>query len=120
MMPTSSQGCLIRWPRNHSHSPRWHTCVLVLTSPGSGKRIMRCIRRLSQSACLALDPPGTVTLRLDDHGVLHATGTAPYQWILEAQKLARVIPGITQLQAEQLVAVDRPEQILARVRTALT
>jgi OOP family OmpA-OmpF porin len=71
-------------------------------------------------ARLALDPPSTVTLHLDDHGVFHATGTAPYQWILEAQKLARVIPGITQLQTEQLVAVDRPEQILARARTALT
>jgi outer membrane protein OmpA-like peptidoglycan-associated protein len=75
---------------------------------------------VAERARLALDPPGTVTLRLDDHGVLHATGTAPYQWILEAQKLARVIPGITQLQTEQLVAVDSPEQILARARTALT
>jgi len=61
-----------------------------------------------------------VALRLDDRGVLHATGTAPYQWILEAQKLARVIPGVTQLQTDQLVAHDRPEQILARARTALT
>ena len=75
---------------------------------------------VAERARLALDPPDTVALRLDDHGVLHATGTASYQWILEAQKLARVIPGITQLQTEQLVAVDRPEQILARARAALT
>jgi flagellar motor protein MotB len=75
---------------------------------------------VEKRARMALDPPATVALRLDDHGVLHATGTAPYQWILEAQKLARVIPGITQLQTEQLVAVDHPEQILARARAALT
>ncbi len=71
-------------------------------------------------ARLALDPPASVALRLDDHGVLHATGMAPYQWILEAQKLVRVIPGITQLHTEQLVAVDHPEQILARARATLT
>jgi OOP family OmpA-OmpF porin len=75
---------------------------------------------VAERARRALDPPATVALRLDDHGVLHATGTAPYQWILEAPKLARVIPGITQLQTEQLVAVDHPEQILARARAALT
>jgi OOP family OmpA-OmpF porin len=68
----------------------------------------------------ALDPPDTVVLDLDNQGVLYATGTASYQWILEAQKLARVIPGITQLQTEQLVAVDRPEQILARAQATLT
>jgi outer membrane protein OmpA-like peptidoglycan-associated protein len=75
---------------------------------------------VAERARRALDPPDTVALGLDDHGVLHVTGTAPYQWILEAQKLARVIPGITQLQTEQLVAVDRPEQILARARATLT
>ncbi len=69
---------------------------------------------------MALDPPATVTLRLDDQGVLQATGIASYQWILEAQKLVRVIPGITQLQTEQLVSVDHPEQILARARATLT
>jgi outer membrane protein OmpA-like peptidoglycan-associated protein len=75
---------------------------------------------VAERARRALDPPDTVALGLDDHGVLHATGTASYQWILEAQKLARVIPGITQLQTEQLVAVDRPEQILARAQATLT
>jgi outer membrane protein OmpA-like peptidoglycan-associated protein len=75
---------------------------------------------VAERARRALEPPATVELRLDDHGVLHATGTAPYQWILEATKLARVLPGITQLQMEQLMAVDHPEQILARARAALT
>jgi outer membrane protein OmpA-like peptidoglycan-associated protein len=74
---------------------------------------------VAERARRALDPPDTVALGLDDHGVLHATGTASYQWILEAQKLARVIPGITQLQTEQLVAVDRPEQILAQAQATL-
>ena len=75
---------------------------------------------VAERARRALDPPDTVVLDLDNQGVLHATGTASYQWILEAQKLARVIPGITQLQTEQLVAVDRPEQILARAQATLT
>ena len=74
---------------------------------------------VAERARRALDPPDTVAFDLDNHGVLHATGTASYQWILEAQKLARVIPGITQLQTEQLVAVDRPEQILARAQATL-
>jgi len=75
---------------------------------------------VEERARMALDPPATVTLRLDDQGVLQATGIASYQWILEAQKLVRVIPGITQLQIEQLVSVDHPEQILARARATLT
>jgi hypothetical protein len=75
---------------------------------------------VAERARMALDPPATVTLHLDDHGVLRATGTALYQWILEVQKLALVIPGVTRFQSEQLVAVDSPDQILARARAALT
>ena len=74
---------------------------------------------VEERARATLAPPATVTFQLDNHGILHATGTAPYQWILEAQKLGRAVPGILQLQTDQLIAVDSPEQILARARAAL-
>ena len=40
-----------------------------------------------------LDPPSTVALRLKN-GTLHASGSAPQQWIVEARKLVRAIPGV--------------------------
>lgn len=46
-------------------------------------------------------PPETVTLRLDGT-VLHATGKAPYRWMRDAVRLARVVPGITVFQTDQL------------------
>lgn len=49
-----------------------------------------------------LAPPEMVTLYFDS-GVLQATGTAPHQWIVDAQRLARAIPGVTQWQTDSLV-----------------
>lgn len=74
---------------------------------------------VEERARAALAPPPTVALQLDQQGVLHATGTAPYQWIVDAQKVARALPGVAQFQTDQLVIVDSPEQILARARAAL-
>jgi OOP family OmpA-OmpF porin len=49
-----------------------------------------------------LEPPDTVDLRLDGE-VLEATGAAPRQWIDDAQRLARVIPGVMHVRTEQVV-----------------
>ncbi|MEB3179204.1 MAG: OmpA family protein [Nostocaceae cyanobacterium] len=49
-----------------------------------------------------LQPPTTVTLKVDDKGILYATGSAPQKWISESQKLARFIPGVTQFNEENL------------------
>jgi OOP family OmpA-OmpF porin len=49
-----------------------------------------------------LAPPDSVQLSLID-GVLQATGTASHAWIVEADRLARLIPGVLAFQREQLV-----------------
>src|SRR5262245_55371777 len=74
---------------------------------------------MEERARATLAPPETVALHLDNHGVLHVMGTAPYQWILEARKLARAVPGVLRLQTDQLTAVDIPEQILVCARATL-
>lgn len=43
-----------------------------------------------------LQPPKTVSLKADENLILYATGTAPRQWILEARKTWRFLPGVTQ------------------------
>lgn len=47
-----------------------------------------------------LQPPATVSLNVDERGILTASGVAPLRWIKENQKLARAIPGITQFKNE--------------------
>jgi OOP family OmpA-OmpF porin len=49
-----------------------------------------------------LSPPDTVQLSLD-RGVLWARGEAPHAWIRDAERLARLIPGVTELRRDQLV-----------------
>jgi outer membrane protein OmpA-like peptidoglycan-associated protein len=49
-----------------------------------------------------LAPPDTVHLSLDN-GVLYATGAAPHGWIVEAERLARMSPGIETFQHDQLI-----------------
>jgi OOP family OmpA-OmpF porin len=49
-----------------------------------------------------LQPPKTVSLKVDNNGILHATGSAPRQWILETQKLWRFIPGVTKFNDKNL------------------
>lgn len=53
-----------------------------------------------------LQPPPTVVLKVNGNGIIYATGSAPHQWIDEARKLARGIPGITQFQAPNLIETD--------------
>jgi len=50
----------------------------------------------------ALAPPATVHLSFND-GVLLATGAAPHRWIVEATRLARLIPGVEAWQRDHLV-----------------
>ncbi len=60
----------------------------------------------SQRVKQLLDPPPTVSLKVDNNGVLNATGYASHQWILEARKSWHFIPGITQLQDKNLVEIE--------------
>ncbi|RCJ19581.1 flagellar motor protein MotB [Nostoc minutum NIES-26] len=53
-----------------------------------------------------LQPPNTVSLKIDNNGILHTTGSAPRQWILETRKLWRFIPGITQFEDKNLVELE--------------
>lgn len=41
-------------------------------------------------------PPKTVSLTVDNNGILYATGYAPRQWIVETRKLWHFIPGVNQ------------------------
>ena len=53
-----------------------------------------------------LQPPKTVTLQVDENGVLSATGVAPHQWIVETRKRVQFIPGINQFQEKNLLDQD--------------
>jgi OOP family OmpA-OmpF porin len=55
-----------------------------------------------------LEPPPSVTLELRD-GTLSAAGSAARQWIAEARRLARAIPGVTQFNTEALL----PDELVA-------
>ena len=56
----------------------------------------------SQRAGELLQTPKTVSLTINQKGVLIATGSAPNQWISSARKLWRFIPGVTQYQDDNL------------------
>lgn len=64
---------------------------------------------IAQRAKQVLQTPPTVSLKVDQNGILYATGYAPRQWINDAQKLARGIPGITQFRAENLIETELQE-----------
>ena len=53
-----------------------------------------------------LQPPTTVSLKVDEAGILYATGSAPRQWTDAAQQLARSIPGVTQFQSQALTEAE--------------
>lgn len=53
-----------------------------------------------------LEPPKTALLQVDESGLLQAQGSAPHQWILEARKLWRFIPGITKLDEGSFVSTE--------------
>ncbi|QLE54581.1 OmpA family protein [Nostoc sp. TCL26-01] len=53
-----------------------------------------------------LQPPPTVSLKIDHQGILTANGSAPRQWILATRKLWSFIPGITQFKDKNLVETE--------------
>jgi OOP family OmpA-OmpF porin len=53
-------------------------------------------------AIALLSPPETVQLSLIDH-ILHAQGRAPHAWIVDAERLARLIPGVAEFRREYLL-----------------
>ncbi|MBE9006538.1 OmpA family protein [Fortiea sp. LEGE XX443] len=61
-----------------------------------------------------LQPPTTVSLKVDNNGVLSAIGYAPQKWILAAQKLWRFVPGVTQFQDKNLLISELRELELAK------
>jgi outer membrane protein OmpA-like peptidoglycan-associated protein len=52
-----------------------------------------------------LQPPDTVTLKFDE-GNLQAEGFAPRAWIVEARRLAPMIPGVTAFATDHLIDAD--------------
>jgi OOP family OmpA-OmpF porin len=58
-------------------------------------------------------PPETVSLELKD-GILLVNGSASHQWIVEARRIVRTIPGIVRYQEDNLVDVDLRDLKLAR------
>jgi outer membrane protein OmpA-like peptidoglycan-associated protein len=61
---------------------------------------------ISKRAEQLLQPPKTVAVKVDENGILYVSGSAPRQWILEARKLWRFIPGITQFQDKNLIDIE--------------
>jgi outer membrane protein OmpA-like peptidoglycan-associated protein len=61
----------------------------------------------------ALGPPETVSLELKD-GILLVNGSASHQWIVEARRIVRTIPGILRYQEDNLVDVDLRDINLVR------
>jgi outer membrane protein OmpA-like peptidoglycan-associated protein len=59
---------------------------------------------LAARAQQILHSPTTAVLTVDNQGVLSATGSAPFRWIEDSQKLAPAIPGITQFKNEVAIA----------------
>ncbi|KOP24234.1 flagellar motor protein MotB [Hapalosiphon sp. MRB220] len=64
---------------------------------------------IAKRAAELLQAPKTVSLKVDQNGVLYATGNAPRQWILEAKKSWRLIPGITQYVDKNLLELELQE-----------
>jgi OOP family OmpA-OmpF porin len=63
---------------------------------------------IEKRATELLQPPKTVSLKVDKNRILYATGYAPHQWIVETQERTRFISGITQFQ-ENLTETDLKE-----------
>jgi OOP family OmpA-OmpF porin len=69
---------------------------------------------LLERARAVLDPPPTVALGVDGT-TIHATGSAPHEWIVLARRLARSMPGVAELDTSRLVDEDW-QQLLERER----
>jgi OOP family OmpA-OmpF porin len=63
---------------------------------------------LEKRAKELLQPPKTVSLRVDENRILYATGYAPQQWIVETKERTRFISGITQFK-ENITETDLKE-----------
>jgi len=59
----------------------------------------------------SLAPPAGVKLSVTD-GVIDAQGFASHDWIMEARRIARFLPGITQLREDNLFDLERIEDPL--------
>lgn len=64
-----------------------------------------------------LDPPATVELKLNQ-GTLSASGTASHDWISETQRAARLLPGVTAFDDQNLADEDlkEPEELRQRIQ----
>ena len=60
---------------------------------------------LQKMVVLWLDPPGTVTLTVQD-GVLEAAGSATHDWIEQLENTRTFLPGIKQVNRSQLIDAD--------------
>ena len=60
-----------------------------------------------------LEPPATVTMRVENN-ILYAEGSAPHQWIVETQRLARFIPGINGFNRDKLIDTEQIEKQFIR------
>jgi outer membrane protein OmpA-like peptidoglycan-associated protein len=58
---------------------------------------------IAKRATQLLQAPKTVSFKVDANGVLHASGSAPHEWILEARRLWHFIPGIIKYQDNNLI-----------------
>ncbi|MFN0086864.1 MAG: OmpA family protein [Blastocatellia bacterium] len=56
---------------------------------------------IEERARQLLAPPPGVTLQFEN-GVLYARGAVSYQWIADARRFARVLPGVTRFDGQQL------------------
>ncbi|MGJ5672713.1 MAG: OmpA family protein [Nostochopsis sp.] len=64
---------------------------------------------IAKRAAELLQAPKTVSLKVDQNGVLSATGNAPRQWILETKKSWRLVPGITEYIDKNLLELELQE-----------
>ncbi|BAZ40150.1 OmpA/MotB domain-containing protein [Calothrix sp. NIES-4101] len=64
---------------------------------------------ITKRAEALLQPPQTVSLKVESNGILYAIGSAPQKWILEARNMWRFIPGITQFSENKLTNLDISE-----------
>ena len=85
-----------------SVTSRWESYI-SLDSRFTARRIKRL-----------LQPPATVSLKVDDNGVLYITGFAPRQWIEQAKKLATNFPSVTGIQTENLIDTELQELQLSK------
>ena len=62
---------------------------------------------VEQRARVWLNPPTTVSLRVDANRILHLSGVAPEQWIGSVQQRYAQLYGLTGWEREQLISTER-------------